>query len=73
MFTEISDVFLSYIGPCVVVILLNSIVASTVRQAGKGIFGSDVDTGDSHERLEARTSQRRTGNTNSGRGFFLLI
>lgn len=70
MFTEMSDVFLSYVAPCVIVVLLNSIIASTVYRAGKGFLGGKEGTSGEKlttEHLESRASRRRPGNTNSGK------
>lgn len=82
MTVEISDVVLSYVFPCFAVVLLNTFVASTVHNAGKGLFGSQESLHKGEGKSDAavpsctrssKARNRRNGNPNSSSTRILLV
>ncbi|KAI6202571.1 G-PROTEIN-RECEP-F1-2 domain-containing protein [Aphelenchoides besseyi] len=73
MTVEMLDVFLSYIAPCVAVVLLNSIIASTVRRAGKGILvGTETSTIEQQD-SQSTSNRRIARNSNLATTRILLV
>ncbi|KAI6216116.1 G-PROTEIN-RECEP-F1-2 domain-containing protein [Aphelenchoides besseyi] len=73
MTVEMLDVFLSYITPCVAVVLLNSIIASTVRRAGKGILvGTETSTIEPQD-SRSTSNRRMARNSNLATTRILLV